>query len=83
MPRKPWRDLRLAIGSSRQRTALGLRIQRAPVSECPACAGLGSNGGQAPALFFMCSITMLCSCWGLNMMSSASASTFTLCPGGQ
>jgi hypothetical protein len=31
----------------------------------------------------MWSITALCSCSGLNMMIPASASTFTLCPGGQ
>ena len=29
------------------------------------------------------SMTQVCSCWGLNMMRSASASTRTLCPGGQ
>ena len=28
-------------------------------------------------------MTCVCSRWGLNMMISASASTFTLCPGGQ
>ena len=41
------------------------------------------RAAQPFTLAIMCSMTWVCSCCGLNMTISASASTFTLCPGGQ
>src|SRR5690606_35967856 len=44
---------------------------------------LHEEPGEPFTFAIMWSMTWLCSCWGLNMMISASASTFTMCPAGQ
>ena len=44
---------------------------------------LGWVYNQPFTFSIMWSMTRLCSCWGLNMMISASSSTLTLWPGGQ
>ena len=77
-------------GQARIEQALLGRMHRLHCHSIGTDRSLDARGPRArtslasPSTFsIMCSMTWLCSCWGLNMTISASASTFTLWPGGQ
>jgi len=64
--------------SLRAGTPVGLRG-----AGCAGIPGTGRGTAQAAIFLSMWSMTSECSFCGLNRMTSASAPTFTVCPGGQ
>lgn len=71
------------LGSADARIAFFDDVYRKCGPAFPAIPGGSRRTPQPASLFSMWSMTSECSFCGLNRMTSASAPTFTVCPGGQ